>query len=93
MKAHLPHYRHSRAGGNPDPSFPGFRLAPAIASLAGMTVKVDHESMNRPKYFSPPRRERMKEGVHHSTSFPSPSGRVYPELVEGARVRVVTLKF
>src|SRR5438105_3435571 len=30
--------RHSRAGGNPDPyPLPGFRLAPAIAGLAGMT--------------------------------------------------------
>jgi protein SCO1/2 len=35
----MPHDRHYRGSGNPvSPAFPGFRLAPAIASLAGMTT-------------------------------------------------------
>ena len=36
----MPPYRHSRGSGNPELSkIPGFRLALAIASLAGMTCK------------------------------------------------------
>ena len=32
---------HSRGSGNPEfPVFPGFRLAPAVAGLAGMTLRI-----------------------------------------------------
>jgi hypothetical protein len=59
-------HRHARESGHPEvPGFPGFRLALAIASLAGMTFEIfnvllGQDTSERSIFIEPPVEERSR---------------------------------